>query len=304
MKRNSLNINNPSTTIGIPTYEAGKSLVTTLNSIYGQTAFADVKKILVVVDGKKKIDKGILMAVKHHKLEVVYRASRKGQSSRINDILKLTKTKILILTNDDVIWPRNTLKHLLNKSKVSSADLITTTAVPMPARNAIEWTISLGAILTAQISARWKNYHNYLSCNGRLLLLSKPLFSSMKIPSKLWNNDAYIYFFAKYHGFTHLHQPKAEVRYRSPRSLSDHLKQSHKFQFSLSENQAFFNQDLSADYQIPPSETKRALISSLITSPFRTALFILLTLFTRFTSHKNSHSGVGYWATDTSTKNI
>src|SRR5258708_1257351 len=86
-------------TIGIPTYEASDSLVITLKSIYNQSDYKNVEKIILAVDGNR-IKKSVLTEILNKKLEIHYFKKRKGQAQRINDLCRLSDTNLLVLTND------------------------------------------------------------------------------------------------------------------------------------------------------------------------------------------------------------
>jgi glycosyltransferase involved in cell wall biosynthesis len=102
--------------IGIPTYEAGESLVAVVKSISTQTCYSEIDKILIAVDGNS-IPQKILRHLTDKKIKIVYFKNRKGQSTRINNIFKLLNTKKIVLTNDDVILKKNALEFIQKKYK-------------------------------------------------------------------------------------------------------------------------------------------------------------------------------------------
>jgi glycosyltransferase involved in cell wall biosynthesis len=110
-------------TIAVPTYEANDHLVETLKSIYRQTSYSQVKEVLVLTDGKKLSPK-IARQIRNSKLKIIEYKVRQGQSARINDAIRYSRSDLIILTNDDVVWRKNALVSTLKTFAKTRADLI------------------------------------------------------------------------------------------------------------------------------------------------------------------------------------
>ncbi len=217
--------------IGIPTYEAGESLVLALDSLYRQTSFHLVRKVIVIVDGNT-ISNKIKAKINNPKLQIIYGIKRQGQPSRINDIFESSNTDLVILTNDDVVLDKYALKNIVQTFIKTRADLISGAVTPLPGTTFLEKILFIGYQINRKIYRNWNNGDNYLSCNGRLLILSKRLYKKIQIPKKLWNNDAFLYLFVKVHHFKYAHEAKAIAWYRMPNQISEHIKQRSKFKQS------------------------------------------------------------------------
>jgi hypothetical protein len=129
------------------------------------------------------------------------------------------------------------------------------------------------------------------------------LCSSIEIPQKIWNNDAYIYLFTKENKFKHVHQDEAILYYRAPNTVQEHLKQSTKFQFSLQENLPYFSKPIGQHFAVPKQSLVYGLLSLALKNIFSFAGYIALLIVSRISKPLElpKHS---YWQTDISTKNI
>lgn len=291
--------------IAIPTHEANMSLVSALNSVYSQSAIDQVAKILLVVDGNR-IKTQILKKIRHPKLKIIVKSKRQGQSVRINDIFKLSRCDLLVLTNDDVILKKDAIQKIIKTFIKSRTDIISVEAVPLRPKGILEKILNLSNQMSRSLAAKWNKGDNYLSCNGRLISLSYKLYKSIKIPHKLWNNDAYLYMWAKINHFTFAVLRESAVYYMLPHTLKEHFNQSIKFSFSREENQKFFSGDISDFYNVPFSIKISVLLRYLTTNPFAlfAYTFILLSARLQKKFKTETKNNIGFWETDTSTKKI
>lgn len=299
MKQNKLTI-----TITIPTHEANDHLVETLKSIYRQTDYKSVKEILVLVDGKKLSPK-IARQIKNSKLRVIEYKVRQGQSTRINDSFRHSHSDLTILTNDDVIWRKDALRSTIKTYARTRADLICSRISTMREKTLFGQIQETGQKIVDQIKTDWKHGDNYLSANGRFLAISKNLKKTVTLPKTLWNNDAYLYFWAKTNNFVIAINNTITCEHRLPSNYQEYLNQSRKFKNSFAENQKYFKSDLTKFYKIPFQIKLLHFSISLIREPFLTILHTFLSSSVNFAPKKGSIiSTLGYWQTDYSTKQL
>ena len=290
-------------TIGIPTYEAGESLLITLRSIFNQSALKKIKKVIVAVDGKR-INKSFFEEFNKDVLEVKHFSVRKGQAGRINDLMRACDTDFLILTNDDIVLEEHAVERMIIEFRRSNADLIAGIVKSLNPVTPFEKALELGVKLNNKIANKWNRGDNYLSANGRFMGISKKLYSSIRLPEQLWNNDAYFYLFAKTNGLTFGRAVRAVAYFKSPHTLEEHLKQSKKFQNSRQENQLYFKSDIGAFYKIPLKLQLQMFPIALIENPYSFAIYLLTFIFTRIHNIMNKKvlHKAGFWPTDVSTK--
>ena len=296
--------NNILITVGIPTYEAGESLITTLKAIYSQTIFKKfVKEVVLIVDGNK-ISRSILKKVKHPKLKIIYGEKRKGQSARINDIFTIAVTELIVLTNDDVVLGKKSLEKILHIYNKIAPDLITTDVKPLPQTTLLQKIIYTGHELTNNLSLSWAKGDNYLACNGRMICLSKRLYKNIKIPQKLWNNDAFIYIFSKINKYMVSHAYGATCYYLLPYTLKEHIRQSTKFKASFRENQKYFANSIKNFYIIPSHLIVANMIKIFLKNPPRLLAYLFIYLISNVSQNNKRVNKNSFWETDKSTKYI
>jgi len=291
--------------IGIPTYEAGESLVAVLKSIYSQTFYKYIEFIFVVIDGNK-IKKNILEKIKNPKLKIIYYKKRKGQSTRINSLLQYMENDFIVLTNDDVILKNNAIEELFKKYKIENADLIAGVAKPIKGTTVLAKIISTGNKISNIISLFWSKGDNYLACNGRLLGISKLLYAELSVPEAIWNNDMYMYLYSKNNNFKFRIADNAICFYKTPENIKEHANQSLKFQKSYIEMQKYFKSNLSKFYEVPLLLKIKAVKVTFIENPLFVILYFLLFFYTRMLNTLKDKSIIDktYWETDYSTKNL
>ena len=125
------------------------------------------------------------------------------------------------------------------------------------------------------------NGDTYLACNGRLIALDSKFAKSLRLPSKLQNNDAYIYVQAKINNLKFSLVENAICYYRNPRKLSEYLKQSLKFNRSLVDNSRFFDRDISHLYTISSKILFKAFVLTLAKQPVRVFLYACLKAYAK-----------------------
>ncbi|KKS98111.1 MAG: hypothetical protein UV73_C0003G0053 [Candidatus Gottesmanbacteria bacterium GW2011_GWA2_43_14] len=293
----------PAVSIGIPTYEAGISLIRTLNSIFNQSAFSQIREVIIVVDGNT-LTPQVRNRLRHPKVRIVMRPERMGQSSCLNYIFSRVHNGLLLLTNDDVVLDKHATKNFIECYIAQRPDFLAAQAKPLPPKSLFERILFAGQTINTRIASRWLNGDNYLSVNGRMIALSRRLYSNISIPPGLWNNDAYIYLYAKLKNLGFINVNNARVYYKLPGNVADHLRQSYKFHLSQRENEIYFHDSLTRFYKIPVSLSIKAMIHTLFDQPVFTPLYIVFSALTRIwlTISHQSLPNTGYWNTDRSTK--
>lgn len=295
---------NKTFSIGIPTYEASESLISTMRSIYSQSYYKKIKEILLVVDGGV-LSKKVEQSIKNKKLKIIKYKNRSGQSEMINRILQNLSTDFIILTNDDVILENKAIEMFSQVLTQSNTDLLSGKEIPLEPVNFLQKILMVGYLINQELTCLWNQSNNYLSCNGRILALSRRLSQKTKIPEQLWNNDTYIYLYARLHNYNYKYEDKAICYYMIPQNFYEYLNQTIKYQLSRDENQKYFKHNIKNYYDIP---FKLKLISSLrvfIKNPLLFTAYYGLFIYSRIMKiqRKNYIQG-SYWQTDKSTKKL
>lgn len=294
---------NLSFTVGIPTYYGGPSLVAAVKSIRASKNVGKFR-LIVSVDANP-LKPAIRKQLKEFDVEIIDNKKRGGQVARLKQIISMTRTELVVLTQDDIKFPPDTLAKIITAFKENpKVTLVNATLLPLPAQSFIETIIEAGVRLTLAIGRTWNKGDNYLLASGRCQVFRTKFVKKFVIKEEVINSDAYFYFENKRHKGKFLALADAVVYNRSPQTISEHLKQSRKFQLSKQENERYLKKNLSKEYIIPRSIILNALLASLVVRPFKTVSYLLVLGYTKLFGRDMFANVTRYWDTDASTKEI
>ena len=290
-------------TVAIPTYYGGYGLIKTAKSIINSKGVGKFR-FLVSVDGNP-LQGEVKNQLKKLGVEVIENKQRGGQVTRIKQNISLTKTEIVILTQDDVIFDKYAIANILNAlEKNPKVTMVGAKILPIPAKTFFEKIIETGIKVNYFTGKNWENGDNYLLASGRCLAFRTTHVKKLNIPDEVINSDAFLYFENKRKNGRFLAVDTAIVYNKSPQNLKEHLKQSKKFQYSQEELSKYQKIELAKEYSVPKSLMAKVYLSEFLINPIYTSLFILIYIYTR-TMGRNMYSGATrFWTTDVSTKKI
>lgn len=294
----------PSITVGIPTYYGGPALVKAVKSILASKGVGKLR-LIVNVDGNP-LAKEIEEQLKKMGVDVVFSPKRGGQVARIKQIIGLCHTDLLILTQDDIYFPPDSLVKIITAfKKKPDVTMISARLFPHPAKTFFESIIETGVRLTHKVGDLWNNGDNYLLSSGRCLAFRTKFIKTFNIPIDVINSDAHLYFENKYRRGKFLALKDAIVYNKSPQTLKEHLKQSRKFQNSSVELSKYFpRRDLTREYDPSLHLILKAYLDEFVSRPLKTTIYLLVLAYTRLAG-KNMYANVKkFWETDVSTKKI
>ena len=297
-------MNNQQTiTVGIPTYHGGPVLLETVRSIYASRGIRQLK-LLVSVDGRS-LHRNIKHELENLDVEIIENKERKGQIGRIKQLIKLTETDLIVLTQDDVKFNHDTLAKIVEIfDKQTQTTMVSARLLPMPAETLIERLIETGMKISYRMGESWRDGDNYLLASGRCLAFRTKKAKEFTIPDNIINSDAYLYFENKKKGGKFSFISNATVFNKSPQKFSERLKKSKRFQLSKKEISPFINVDANKEYS-PPLQIKiRSIIMEFFKNPFLTIGYLGLFIYTRLPDVKIRGVKKPFWETDISTKNL
>ncbi len=288
-------------TVGIPTYYGGPGLVKATKSILSSKG-VDKFRFIVCVDGNP-LDKKTEKQLKSLGVEVVFSIERGGQVARIMQIIGLTNTDLLILTQDDIRYEKDTIAKIIKAFEENpEVTMVSARLHPLPAKTYFESAIEAGVILTHKIGDAWRNGDNYLLSSGRCLAFRTNFIKKLSIPEEIINSDAYLYLENTRKGGKFLALTDAVIFNKSPQTLDEQLKQSRKFQYSMEELTKYVNTDLSEEYKVPKLISIPAYLEELVKHPLATIGYLTLFLYTRLAGKNMYSNAKRFWETDKSTK--
>ena len=291
-----------SISIGIPSYEAGESLSTTIGAIFAQSCIQEVHEIILVLDGGPAGDK--IPGRTSPKLKIIRHPERRGQAAGINTILQRASGDWVVLTNDDVLLAPDSVEKLTQRAIHGPYAVTAGHTHPLPPGSLLERLLQAGHQIGRSISAAWNSGNNYLACNGRLLALSRDFAARLRLPDNLWNCDAFIYLTAAVGGDKFAVAEDAHCWFKDPSRISEFLRQTWKFQNSAGDNQRYFNQNILPYFQLPVWTAMRATIRTMAKRPVNTSGYFALAAYARLCRAVVSKElpARGFWESDRSTK--
>lgn len=290
-------------TVGIPTYYGGQGLVKTVKSVLA-SAGVEPFRLIVCVDGNP-LNKEIAEQLGELGAEIITSETRGGQRARIKQMVALCDTDILILTQDDVLFSENTVLEIKKAfAKDTATMMISGHGDYFPAKSFFEKVMRIGKLVSGVIGEKWNKGDSYMQVGGRCLAFRSFWIKGMPIREEVLNSDVNFYFLNKKLGgrFQRVHSARYFVR--CPQTLSEHLKQSRKFQLVAHEVKDHFDMDIGSGYTLPPGWIAYAVGKVFISHPIQTVCYAGIWIYTRIAGDRIYTGVKRFWETDISTKEI
>jgi len=288
-------------TIGIPAYNEAANIRSLLLRVLAQQEDGfTIKEIIILSDGSQDATAEEVALVKDKRIHFIDDHKRLGKSARMEQIFRMNTSDVLILMDADIIFNDHKLfAKFLKKVNFKKSGLATVNVLPLPSETFFERILEAGVKVSKAVAERWENGDNYLTYKGCFLAMDSEFVSRIHMPAKIINNDAYLYFSAKQQGFTPSYVKNYFVYYRSPATLTDHIKQSSRYQHSFEELSSYFGNDISDKYKIPVAIMGRSILESFVRSPFFLAAYIGISFITKV---KRQTALTNTWSIAVSTK--
>lgn len=268
--------------IGIPAYNEEANIKRLLRKLLVQKAGCYIlKEIIVVSDGSTDQTVNEVKSLKRKIIKIITHKKRRGQAYSQGIVFNNAISDVIVLLNADVL-PANLslLKNIaqaFSKNKING--VLAGKVTPLQANNFIESVINHSVQFKTELFENIRGGHNLFLCHGRIRAFSKKFVKLFKWENLL-NEDAFSYLVSVRDGYDFVYEPKVEVFYRSPETLTDHLRQSQRFLVSKHELEPFFESKLlSNEYRIPLILFVRLLFWYLIKNPLLTILYGLLSIY-------------------------
>ena len=289
----------PTFTVGIPTYYGGRSLVRAVESLRASEGVPKDFRLIVNVDGNP-LRPEIRAELEELGVEIVFAAKRGGQAVRLNQILRMAETDLVVLTQDDIVFEPDALRKLIAAfERDAQLTMANANVMPAPGHTLIERVQACGNHIVKRIIERWRGSDNYLAANGRCQTFRTSWVKDITLPTDIVNSDAYKYFENRLRGGKFAYVRDAVVYDKSPLTIKEYVRQSRKFQRSADELKKHFATDLIPEYRIPRDISLVAAIEECVRHPLLMPLYIALNTYARFVTVPNMGR---FWETDVSTK--
>ncbi|QQS39493.1 hypothetical protein IPM62_02680 [Candidatus Woesebacteria bacterium] len=292
---------NQSITVAISTRHGAVNLVKTAESIV-KSINVDKFRFIVIAD-TLPIKDSHLKKLKALGIEVHEYKKSRSLSAKLKQIVTMTKSGILVFTQDDLLFDKHALAEISKVMEDKSVTEVSSRIVPFPAQTTLEKIIEIGVNGVYKAGKMWNDSDNYLVASGRCMAFKVSTLKKMKIVDGITNLDAYLYFENKRVGGKFKFAKNSIVYNKSPMVVNEHMRQSSRFQYSKDELEKYFG-DLTTEYQVPLLIYLAAFASMFISHPIYSGLYLFLFVYTRVSKLNRKKILNPLWKVDSSTKKI
>lgn len=263
-----------SVSIGIPAYNEEANIGHLINSLLNQKGGNFVlKEIIVISDASKDRTAEIIKSMSDERIVFIENKERIGKPLNQNKIVEKFTGDILLFLDADVLFSDEYYiqKMIMPFYSNENLGIVSSRIVPMEAETFFEHVVNFSVHMKEDMVRKMNNGDNVYACHGR-----GRAFSSAFLKQFTWdhavNEDAYSYLMCKKLGFDFAYVRDAEILYRSPQNLKDHMRQSTRF-FKGQKNLAkhMSSQMVVLEHSIPIS----IVFTSLVKYFFKNPLFFI-----------------------------
>lgn len=279
MKKNK--IKKYTVSIGIPAYNEESNITYLLSDLLRQKGRGfSIKEIIVSSDGSQDKTVEKVSSFQNKIVSVIDNYRRSGIAARLNQLVKLSTSDILVILNADIsIQDSLFIEKLINPIVQKRADLTSCPIQELPAQNFFEHILAVSMKIKHRIFKHIRQGNNVFTCHGPARAFSKKIYKKIHFPSSI-GEDAYSYLFCIYYGYTYEYVTKAHVLYKLPTNLLDHQKQSERFFYSKIQMEKLFGEKfVKTQYHIPFTYIIESFIYFAIKNPIKIFSYLLILVF-------------------------
>ena len=224
-------MNRTQLTIGIPAYNEQANIKRLLSSLFGQRQSTyDLKEIIVVSDGSTDMTVAEALSVHNPIIKVLDNKERIGAALRQNDILSQAQGDAIVILDADILITDTYFLHKMLRpiAEDQAVGIVGARVLPLPAKSFFEKVIVNSNNFKRSVYESMRNKDNIYLCHGRARAFSRKFASQLHFPKAI-GEDAFSYIRCVQAGFKFVYNPEAEIHYRCPQNLNDHLRQSVRF---------------------------------------------------------------------------
>ena len=282
-----------SISIGIPAHNEEENIAPLIEALKTQIITrGQIAEIIVISGGSTDRTAERVRSVTDERVRLVVWERREGLNRAQNKIVSEAKGDILIILNADVlpandVFIQEIIAPILNDARVGlvSADMIA--AKPLVV---FEKIISNSYAFKNRIYKALRDQDNIYLCHGQARAFSRAFYAQLQWPDE-FPEDAYSYIMCLRKGFTFRFVPGAQILFRCPQNLSDHLRQSGRFIDGKERlMQSFSASSIRPYYHIPLPLFFSELGKALVRHPLLTVAYLFITAFVRMSGWRPSHA--------------
>lgn len=299
-----------SVNVAIAAYNAEQNIKPLVSSLLDQYVSSfDLKAIIVNSDSST--DKTVKIARSFKNKLVVVRESylRQGFAGVVIHLLKKNDADVIVLLNDDIVI---TDKFFLEKTiapfiQEKNVGLVCSNPTPFPGGNLMQRAITSSFNAYNAVRMRYNNGNSVLTCDGKVLTLSKQYVKSLKFPKDLGemaNVDWFIYFSCIQNGFKYRFVESARIWYKNPSTVRDYIKWTTRNNQDLNMMKARFGKLFEESYKLPKFGFMFAKVKEAIKNPVGCVLLFGLSIYCTLQAKMGDSKFETMWELVETTKSI
>lgn len=307
--------NKKSVTIGICAYSSQALIEKLLSSLVGQNKGSFILKEIIVHcdisgDQTPKITKE--WAKRNHQqrlIKILTPKKRLGFAGSFNQIIKNSKSDIVIVLNDDIqIKDKNFIRKISNSFGNSKLDgLACVNLKQLAPRTFIEKAVVVSIKAFEEARESKKAGNNLFSCDGKVLILSKRFINNLTLPkdlSKVGNLDAYLYFACLKQNLEYKFLKNICVFHHSPANFNDYLAWTSRNNSNYPLLKKTFGKIVDLEYQLPTRTLWQKKLGQFIKNPLHCLFIYSTSFYVKFLAVKQANNFNPKWDTILTTKVI
>ena len=298
--------NKVAVSVGIPAYNESNNVEKLIKNILAQKAEDFyIKEIIVNSDGSSDstVKKVKAVAKSDSRVRIIEGISRKGKTSRLNEIHRVFKGDYLLTIDADVLLSkRNIIQNLLNvfnqnpKKVVVAANL-----VPLEPKGFLERIIYTNDLLWNMVRNEIIGGDHIANLYGSATMLKANFAKKITYPANISCDEEYLYLKAKeVNGFAYAKD--AVVFFKAPETINDILRQGKRYLNERNLLREIFNIDIDEVHVVPRRIKLKATMRMFFKTPVFSVLALGLNIFLRAYPYVDELNKKGMWEKATSTK--
>lgn len=298
-------------TVAIAAYNAEKNIKKLASSLLlqEQTNYR-LNKVIVSSDVSTDQTVSIARTIKNKLLEIVDSKKRKGFSGTLINLVKTTRSDILVILNDDIII---TDKLFLAKTiDVFNSDenigLVCCNAQPLISESFISEAVRSGYKPFKRISEETRNGNNVFTADGKALCFSRKFMDVIKFPddhSLMGNVDKFIYFSCIKSGLNYRYAKKAVMHFKCPQTVQDFTRwQTRNYKSTKYVAKKEWGALLEKEYKISKWRFRFYKLEEFAKNPLGSTVILLLGFYSTYKAKIEGSKFSTTWETVSTTKDL
>jgi len=268
-------------TVGIPAHNEAQNIGALLKAITSQLLQngSSLNQILVVSDGSTDATPSIVLrwTKRDPRIELHRLPKRLGKPNAVNEIFRLARGDIIVLVDADTVPIGDTfLNELANPFRANSnVGIVAAVGTALSPQT----LIGRAAVFSSNMRRRLLSAKPYFAFNVGLAVSAKAV-ETLRLPSSVIGDDAYLFLKIKNQGFKAIVSREARVLYREPQTLGDFAMQRRRYDLNVIQLRQLFgsrvNEDINAGWNL-----LNAFLMELLRDPLGGIIWLALRVFER-----------------------